>query len=97
MGLLESMRNIKTVGAAAAFAAILGTGCNGGPNEEECREIDPDSRPVDGACLCGKYQTVDDLRKSCEGEVIKLRGSCDCYEVHELVWRCVENPTEKTD
>lgn len=61
------------------------------PTTENCKEVtDTDSRPVEGACLESEFATVDDLRKTCSGEVKTVIEGCPCAKVRVPVWRCFD-------
>lgn len=89
--------NLRNVELAATFAIALSAGCDKGPSAENCKELYFGSRPVEGACLDGKYKSVDDLRRDCAGQVVQQMEGCACDKVRGLIWTCVAKATEKRD
>lgn len=84
----------KSLGAAAAFATLLGgtSACSSRP-AEACEDYYGEgAKMVDGACLDPTFSTVDELRVSCKGQVEKREVVlCECRGIKGDVWKCVED------
>ncbi|MFA4891599.1 MAG: hypothetical protein WC604_04630 [Candidatus Gracilibacteria bacterium] len=87
------LNEMKSIGAAAALATLLGTACGKEPSQEELCEdyFGPGSRLVAGACLDPKFPSVFELEESCKGTVGQEEVTlCECRGIKGKIWTCTD-------
>jgi hypothetical protein len=92
------LENFKNLGRAAAFVAALGGAASCESTQEKfCRDQYPGYtvKIEDEACLPPGVNSVDELKRECKGNVVKVGVISPQRDVSGVMWDCY-NPHEHT-